>query len=325
VSNAPYALTPDEIPRLEDLELELVDGSTDERICMVVASARTGELAWAGWQSIDGTFDTSVSEHAVRRGGYGDLRPLAEILESEPPSIYMADGSTAYGRITFQPMRTQTFLPEIDFAQWDWTGVDMTTESKKSDRSDTVHDEIERRLGAIRTDGVMRWVLCNDGRGEIADHIVIERDSIGRYRLELWHAKAASSPTPSVRVKDMQVVAVQALKSRGHFTDREFWRRLGRRLSGLETPKATFVTGDQDELKALCGLDPEWRGIRLDQRPPLLTGKIVVVQPGLSISTLRTAAERESKVLAVGQVREFLVALHNATAGSQTVEIVGSV
>lgn len=307
---------------VEDLDIEVTQTSNLSIGLNVIVPA-TGEIVWSGEQKTNGEYVQTSASLKVRRGEYRELIPLAHLLEKEPPSIYLADGSTVYGAVTYAPTTTQTFLPSFTYSAWDWSTVDILKESKKSGRDDTIHDEIERRLNSVTSSG-RKWVLCNDGGGEIADHIVIKEDLLGRIHVELWHAKASSNIAPGVRVTDMQVVAAQALKSRRHFTDKDFWSRLGRRLDGNETPRAILVGGDLESLRALCGLVPERELERIDQHPPSVTGRVVVVQPGLSISQLQNDVESEPVEISVGQVREFLIALHNATAGSVDVEIIGS-
>lgn len=46
------------------------------------------------------------------------------------------------------------------------------------------------------------------------DYIVIEMDPGLRVAVSLWHAKAASGASPSIRIDDLQVVTQQAIKSR---------------------------------------------------------------------------------------------------------------
>lgn len=69
-------------------------------------------------------------------------------------------------------------------------------------------------------------ILCNDGSGEIADHLIIEEESTGVVRLGLWHFKPSGEATPGLRIGDLQVVAAQAARSRWHFSSLRLWESL---------------------------------------------------------------------------------------------------
>ena len=83
-----------------------------------------------------------------------------------------------------------------------------------------------------------------------------------------------------------------------------------------------MVSGELDDLLALCGLDPSREAESIAAHPPTMDARIVVVQPGLSMSGLR------SKLLladqGAGQVREFLTILHSSLQGLGSIEVVGS-
>jgi superfamily II DNA or RNA helicase len=281
-------------------------------------------VLWRGSQDVAGRFRTLSGESTVSRGA-GQFTGIDDLFQLVSPTVYFLNGETVLGTMTYAPVRTSSALPPLDFDPADWTGVDMKKEAKAVGRLDTVHDRVEAILKAVVPDpGTTRWVLCNDGPGEIADHIVIEFSSGSRPRVELWHSKFSQTGTPSVRVDDMQVVTQQAAKSRRHFTDRDFWKRLGRRIDGQEGPKAVLLSGPRDDLRALCGLDPTRTEESLADRAPTLDCLVGVVQPGLSLSALREALVRDPIPTSAGQVREFLTFLDNAVRNQATVTVMCS-
>lgn len=95
-------------------------------------------------------------------------------------------------------------------------------------------------IGATDADLAVGWILCNDGAGEIADYIVLEVDPGPKVALSLWHAKATRDAAPTVRIKDMQEVTAQAIKSRRWATDRTLWSEVGC------TTHRTLQTGPHD-------------------------------------------------------------------------------
>lgn len=277
---------------------------------------------WVGRQSVDGRF-TSVRGDPTLHRGTGHAAELAELFDAHPPLIYFLNGTTVSGGTTFPATRSERYLPHIPLIETDWTGVDLTKETRRNGGDDSIHHWVETHLKnhPIANDVRQRWVFHNDGAGEIADHVVIEQSRAGRLRIELWHSKPSSSATPGVRVKDLEVVAQQAAKSRRHVTDRGLWHRIARRLAGTESPPLTLLAGDLDGIRALCGLIEERMDESIASTPPVLESKIVVVQPGLSAGQLRERLASDPNDVGAGQVREFLTFMHNAVGGLSEVEL----
>jgi superfamily II DNA or RNA helicase len=316
----------DDGPSLDMLEIEGISDSVNatELRLQITHPEDPGTSLWAGTMDITGRVRSDSGSSRLNRGA-GQLYSIDELFLQMPPTVYFLNGDTIFGAMTYPPVSTSNRLPPIDYNPIDWSGVDITTEAKKHGRSDTIHDHVENMLmSTLAASGTDRWVLCNDGKGEIADHIVIERVVGQRPRVELWHSKFASSTTPRVRVEDMQVVTAQAAKSRRHFTDSEFWKRLGRRLDGKEGPTAHLLSGSREDLRALCGLDPDRQDDSFAKRPPSIDGRVVVVQPGLSYASLVQGLEAESVSIATGQVREFLTFLDSAIRPQGAVGLVCS-
>ena len=146
--------------------------------------------------------------------------------------IYFLDGSTVRGREVFTPTNAATTLRDGLLSVHDWNGVDITAETTATAAANgtgtSIHEWVENHLLTRPKRGRHRWILSNDGPGEIADHIVIEILPNSQVAVGLWHSKFAGGTSPSVRVTDFEVVASQAIKSRRWPTDRRHCHSLQR-------------------------------------------------------------------------------------------------
>ena len=209
-------------------------------------------------------------------------------------------------------------LPAASFVSHDWAGVDVLAETRRAVLARgvgvSVHEALERYLIGLPRRARRRWIIGNDGPGEIADYIVIELDSPSQpVSLGLWHAKAAGGTTPSVRVTDFQEAVAQAIKSRRWITDLRLWSELGARLAGQSSPRAHVVEGNHRLLEALCGRDSRWRRLALSTRQTIVRGEISIAQPGLSQQTFEDALEA-GPPLATLQTRDLLAVLHDSVS-----------
>lgn len=313
---------------LEGLELAPTKplSSATDLITMKLVDPRNPDVAlWCGAQNTAGKIASTGQPITVSRGA-GLQEDLADLLSAYPPNVYFLDGQTIHGNLTYKAPQVANALPPITYIDdWDWSGTDIRLESKRSFSGGTIHHLVETKLARAPQQGVLRWVLCNDGKGEIADHIVIELKANQRPTVELWHAKFAGTEKAGVRVGDMEVLVQQAIKNRRHLVDRGFWKRLGRRLDGKEQPQLHLVSGDSITiLRAICGLEPHHESWSIADRPPVVEGKIVLVQPGLSLSELDKKLKTATGSPFPGHVREFLTVLHNSVQGLAKVELVAS-
>jgi hypothetical protein len=285
------------------LALRLVDPSSDS-------------VLWTGWQDLQGDIVTDTSGCGVDywlARGYGGRVGADEILSVRPPTIFFADGSTVIGATIVESRTVSYELPSTRIESADWSGTDLKAETKETARKHnlgtSIHETLENYLSARARRGRYRWIVHNDGRGEFADYLVIEASS-ERIYLDFWHAKAADGSAPSVRVSDFQEVTAQAIKSRRWITDPSFWLALGRRLDGSESPIATVIEGRPEQLKILCGLGD--RDISFAARRPVVVGRVVIVQPGLSLEKL--ISELFRRVTAAKQVRDLLAVFHDSVS-----------
>ncbi|HEU5151129.1 MAG TPA: DEAD/DEAH box helicase family protein [Iamia sp.] len=256
-------------------------------------------VCWTGTLSPAGAVTPAGHDLIVHRG-YTVLGSFSEFLEEYPPLIYFLNGQATQGHELFdvQGGSSQAYDPRILLAHdWDGAGVDLSAETRvralAHGRGISIHEGLEGYLRAQPKAARHRWIICNDGSGEIADYLVIEWTRGEPVRLSLWHAKAAGG-APGLRIDDFQVVIAQALRSRAWFNDPQLWTELRERLMGRRPPRATLVAGSDHAARLLMLLgerDPSGRrpGRTWLHTPPLVHGEIAIVQPGLSRDALRRA------------------------------------
>lgn len=281
---------------------------------------------WAGWLDRHGIFNDLASPTEINRG-FGSKGSLAELLSQRPPSIYFANGKTVIGRLIFDPPTVGTNLPAIGYANDAWGGVDFTAETHATATNHGIGISIDEALEALLLARPPRrrhrWLLSNDGAKELADYILLEVDPGPIVSVELWHAKAASKATSSVRLKDMQVVIAQAIKSRRWATDRTLWSVLRDRYNGDDSPALTVVAGSPRLLSVLLGLTSHER-YSFVRYPPRLTCTIGIAQPGLSESKLRGQLSQTVVPVPAQQIRELLTVWHDAVNDIASLELVVS-
>jgi hypothetical protein len=210
----------------------------------------------------------------------------------------------------------------------DWSGVDITAETPRTAEhrgagESSVHDRLAEYLRSRPRIGNARWIIYNDGPGEIADYLVVEELPTGEVQVGLWHAKASNGASPSVRIKDFQELVAQALRSRRQFPSTTLWEQLGARLAGRERPEATMVEGSDDAalLNRRLGLidddDPDAVWTR---RYPVVRGILGIVQPGLSAQAFQTGLTTDPAPASAQSLRELFGVLSDM-AQSDGVEL----
>ncbi len=273
---------------------------------------------WRGTLSVSGEVRTISECDAKVRRGFAEQKPVHEFLTIHPPSIYFLDGRRVEGHIIFDSRSRLSTMSSAKFLDHDWVATDISVETRRFEQrrgieKQSIHETIEDFILASPKRGLgRRWVMCNDGKGELADYVVLEdlgRSGVG---LEFWHAKAAGGK-PGVRITDLQVVIAQALRSRQFIPSRQIWEKIHRRLDQRETPFLRLVDGSDSEsfLRARLGFDNvSWpsgwrRSWRVLQPKP--EAKIVIVQPGLSKHELFShSAQNESPSASVQNALSLL-------------------
>lgn len=302
---------------LLDLQPDLERGRTAHILPLqAVDPTNPSTPVWRGDLDVMGTFH-DLSPILVQRG-FGASRSLADILTDRPPNIYYLGGQSVVGSVLYRLRPPAVDLPNLRYESRDWSTVDLTAETyanaSAKGASKSIHEALEEWLRARPRRRRHRWILCNDGAGEIADYIVLEVDPGFRITASLWHAKAAGARTASIRVGDMQVVVAQAIKSRRWATDRTLWAELGARLSGRSGPKLTVVEGSETLLRIICGEDKRHPAFSLTTRGPRIDCEVGIAQPGLALQNLRDDLNSATPSRSSQQIRELLTVWHDAVA-----------
>jgi len=297
------------LPNTTARELPIVALMTDR-------SLGTQTVCWTGVLICGGGAEERGTGIRVKHG-YSEDFAFTEFLDRYPPMVYFASGEAVQGREIFDVNGGNAGRfdhRDIETINWKARGVDIESETRETAARKglgvSIHEGVEEYLRQQPRRAEHRWILYNDGSGEIADHIVIEHTPGGVVHLSLWHSKAAGG-APSLRVNDLQVVVGQALRSRSRYHDPQLWASLRRRLTGQESPAATLVDGSDGLARLLVYLGAQRsgmkrRGLSWERRPALMHGEIGIVQPGLSSSALahptsaqRSTAESIHQLLAV--------------------------
>jgi len=317
---------------IEDFELYVNDDPTGT--LTDIESANGGLLSVVGvlndrsnnrqipaWQA---NFDTGGRITAQRdllvRRGYGSPEFLANLFEQSPPTIYFLDGTTTLGALLYDSRVSTTTFDLRLLMGIAWPSVDITAETARTARTRgpavrSIHECLAEYLRDTPRRGTHRWILYNDGAGEIADYVVVEELASGEVQLSLWHAKAAHGTAPGVRVKDFQEVVSQGLRSRRWFPSTTLWEELAARLNGVSSPRAVLVDGSDDEgiLRQRLAqptpagandAEPSWR-----RAFPVVRGRIGIAQPGLSASELRRQLESAEIPAGAQSLRELFSVL----------------
>ncbi len=199
-------------------------------------------------------------------------RPLADYLSDYPPLVRFVDLSELDGHLLVRPKDiSELTFPAERFEVWDWTGVDVKTESlwKNGQRRE---NSIQERVAQHFIDGGFDIVFDDDDAGEAADLVCLKAEE-DHIRLALVHCKFTKSPSGE-RVKDVVEVCSQAVRS-AHWLWK--FRTLCRHLSKREKDNLAgrgtrFLKGDAQDLNRLLRLS-RFQEVR---------GEIVVAQPGVS-------------------------------------------
>jgi superfamily II DNA or RNA helicase len=285
------------------------------------------------WEARIDTDGHVITAHDLEiRRGYSESASLAALLEEHPPTVYFLDGTTVIGHLRYDSRTLTSAFDARKLEEINWNGVDITAETiriaARKNRGRSVHERLAEYLRSRSRAGSGRWIMCNDGAGEIADYIVIEPLENGEVHLGLWHAKAAYGREPSVRVKDFQEVVAQALRSRRQFPSTTVWSELADRLTGRASPKAILDPGSDDPalLYEFLGITDDDEIIPWTRRYPAVRGTLGIVQPGLSASEFRTQLASDPVPQAAQSLQElFCVLADTALAdGAELTLIVSS-
>ena len=325
---------------LEDVSLGLVTNdwkAPDPDGAVKIQASLSGDEESSFWQGtlhVNGGVQTLMGTDVEVRRGYRNVRGVDELLQQIPPSIHFLDGRRVEGGIVYDDRARRSTASLSILRDEEWGGIDIAAETRtkalERDNGRSIHEAVEALILASPRRG-RRWVMHNDGKGELADYVVLEDLGRGGVALEFWHAKAAGGE-PGVRITDLQVVMAQALRSRRFLSHRQIWEKVHRRLNRTESPPLTLVGGSHPEqyLRACLGFDHDrwpsgwrrsWRALR-----PKPEAKIVMVQPGLSKGDLfEQTARSSSPATSANDVLSLLTVVEDfAVAEGWTAEVICS-
>ncbi len=219
-------------------------------------------------------------------------KPLADYLSDYPPLVRFVDLSELDGHLLVRPKDiSELTFPAERFEVWDWTGVNVKTESiwKYGERRE---NSIQERVAQHFIEGGFDIVFDDDDAGEAADLVCMKAEE-DHIRLVLVHCKFTKSPSGE-RVKDVVEVCSQAVRS-AHWLWK--FRTLCRHLSKREKDNLAgrgtrFLKGDAQELNKLLRLS-RFQEVR---------GEIVVAQPGVS-----EASHTPDQVAVLSAAHSFLL------------------
>ena len=293
--------------------------TTNDKLPLALVDPMTSppRVVWFGFQDLLGQISNHSSDLATSRGS-ANSGPLSDLLSHYPPTIYFADGTTVVGAERFRRQTYGYTVPDGLLIPKDWSGVDLTSETrstaKRKQKGISIHEWVENHWATQNIADEHRWVLCNDGKGEIADHIVIERTT-SRVRLHLWHSKFSSTAIPAARITDLEEVTAQAIKSRRWVTEPRLWSEIRARRIGNPNPTMNLVSGNAKTLDIVLGHPASrWPQLEFATRRPIIEGRICIVQPGLSVSALNDALEKGDHF--AQQIVQLLQVFRDAVIGT---------
>lgn len=151
----------------------------------------------------------------VKHGRGAQPHSLTSFFFEDPPVIWFADGSSLEGNQYIVLRSPQPLFNSTRAIAWDWTGVDITSESQGEQRQqNTIQARVIRELMQSEEYSV---VFDDDGSGELADVVTIrvigDLDAPTKVEIGLYHCKYSQEATPGHRVHDLYEVCGQAQKS----------------------------------------------------------------------------------------------------------------
>lgn len=226
---------------LLDFDLEVLVSRRDE----LVFTIRNAETEWRGRYSLEGVDlfqPASPDEPELSVIDRDEEVAIVEYLNELMPILYCSDLSSIEGQSLFRaPIALQVFDDNYyEVVDWAAANVEITAEKTATIRGQTsIFDWLKARL--IASDA--RVVFCDDGWGEMADFIAIHESAEGP-RVKMYHCKASSEGLAGHRVKDLEVVCSQVIRSYGWCRPAEFLERLKYRVTLPSVPG--YQKGDEN-------------------------------------------------------------------------------
>jgi superfamily II DNA or RNA helicase len=208
----------------------------------------------------------------------GKKKTLADWADDDPPIIRFVDNSYIENNLHIGGgSETPVPFQKEGIAAWDWSSVNLKSESQGEDRrTDSIQYHVLRQL----KQGGYDLLFDDDSAGEAADIIAIKiLDE--KLSIELYHCKFSHGDMPGARIKDLYEVCGQAQKSI-HW--KEDVRRLIHHMKRREARRVNYSKPTRFEIgdmNTLAQVEKMARFFRSEF-------KIFVVQPGLSRAQVKT-------------------------------------
>ena len=150
----------------------------------------------------------------LKHGKGAQANSLEKFFNEDPPVIWFADGSSLEGNQHIVLRSPQPAFNAAHLVAWDWTGVDLTSESQGEQRQqNTIQARVIRELMQGDAYSV---IFDDDGAGELADVVTVRVvggvDAPTGIEIGLFHCKYSQDPNPGHRIKDLYEVCGQAQK-----------------------------------------------------------------------------------------------------------------
>lgn len=213
------------------------------------------------------------SENAQIKIG-NKIYSLEDYLNSNPPIVWFADGSSLQGnefveiKSVIRPYPVEALIP------WNWGSVDLSKEAQGVNPIQI--DSIQYKTLQILEQQDFDIIYDDDYSGEIADIITIKEttDSID---VQFYHLKFAKDGLVSTRVDNFYEVCGQAQKSIHwkHKSGLEFFQHLLRREEKKKNgfSRSRIEKGSREDLERL---------LRISKNHKPMNFEVFIVQPSLS-------------------------------------------
>jgi superfamily II DNA or RNA helicase len=199
--------TVDEVGPLEAVDLRAAparpgpSGTRELLPLEAVALNLDGEpIVWRGQQDLLGSIQPIGDDLVVRRGFAGQ-RTLSDLLGERPPTIFFLDGTTVHGTTIFDSRVRSRLLPPATFQTLGWDDIDIQAETRSAAArrgvGRSVHEALEEFLVGQPRRARHRWVIGNDGPGEIADYLVVELDGTSAFTSASGMPRRRAAPIPA--------------------------------------------------------------------------------------------------------------------------------
>lgn len=204
---------------------------------------------------------------------------LEKFFLDYPPALFLADGSIVSGCQHTEFNSWVDPLPEDFFDAWDWSGVDIETESAYKTENGQIAfraDSVQQRvMEKCKGDGAV-FVFNDDGSGESADVVAVfeQEDAL---TVKLIHCKYSKGASPGHRVGDLYEVCGQAVKSvKWKWDAKALFKHLERRKNKGLGIEQRFFHGNNETLTGLIR-KLDYADVRIE---------FWIVQPGLACRDL---------------------------------------